>query len=739
MLYKATFFTILLSFLIFFNSCKEEKKTYTDVIYKKPEIVKDPAVQFLSPEESMKTMFLPEGYHVELVASEPMINEPVATAWDANGRLYVAEMLTYMQDIDGTNQQEPWSRISVLEDIDGDGKMDKSTVFIDSLILPRIILPLDDRVIVGETYNRNIWSYRDTDGDLIADEKILLLENKKRDNSNLEHQSASMIWSIDNWLYLSKNSLRYRFTRGKIEIDTLADAPNGQWGLTQDENGQLFYSSAGGETPALGYQQHPFYGNLEVENNWEEGFEKVWPVIGTPDVQGGLKRLREDGTLNHFTASCGQSIFLGDKLPAYGDLFIPEPVGRLIRRATVQNINGKKVLKNTYKETEFMASTDANFRPVHTNTGPDGCLYVVDMYRGIIQEGNWVRKGSFLRPVVERKKLDKNIGKGRIYRIVHDEIEPAKTEKLLQKSPEELISYLGHPNGWYRINAQKLIILKNDKSIISKLKEITTDNESFFNSKDSNSSVLERLHALWTLDGLDAVTQDLVLKKLKDKDPRVRRAALRISESFLKNGNTEIKNAVYAMKSDKDKNVIIQLLLSLRSSKSKDAKASIKEIMNMHKNNEVITIVGTEGIKEVPQEIELIKKKHVLENSNVRNNIIKGYTAFKNTCVACHGTNGEGKEGLAPSLIGSPRVTGSRDITTKILLNGLTGPLDGKEYAGVMVGMKHQDDEWIAGVLTYIRKHLNNATPVGAWQVTNVRNKIKDREDYWTLEELYKK
>ena len=130
---------------------------------------------------------------MELVASEPMINEPVAIEWDGNGKMYVAEMLTYMQDIDGTNQQEPWSRISVLEDLNKDGKMDKSTVFIDSIILPRIILPLDDRLIVGETYNRHIWSYRDTDGDNIADEKIKLMDVPKRDNANLEHQSASML------------------------------------------------------------------------------------------------------------------------------------------------------------------------------------------------------------------------------------------------------------------------------------------------------------------------------------------------------------------------------------------------------------------------------------------------------------------------------------------------------------------------------------------------------------------
>lgn len=725
MYHLATFCLVAL----IFSSCKKEKKVYADVIYTKPAIVKDPSIDFLSPEESIKTMHLPKGYRVELVASEPMINEPVAIEWDGNGKMYVAEMLTYMQDVDGTNQQKPWSRISVLEDLDNDGKMDKSTVFIDSIILPRIIMPLDDRLIVGETYNRHIWSYRDTDGDNVADEKIKLLDAPKRDNSNLEHQSASMLWGIDNWLYLSKNSIRYRFTRGKIEADTLQDAPNGQWGLTQDEIGQLYYSSAGGEVPALGYQQHPYYGTLELEGKWEEGFEQVWPITGTPDVQGGLKRLREDGTLNHFTASCGQAIYLGDKLPPnlYGDLFIPEPVGRLIRRAKVENINGKKVLKNPYEQTEFLASTDMNFRPVDTKTGPDGCLYIVDMYRGIIQEGNWTRKGSFLRPVIEEKGLDKNIGKGRIYRIVHDEIKPSKVENLLDKSAKSLLPYLGHANGWYRLNAQKLIILKKDTSVIPKLQSMA-----------SKGKPLERLHALWTLEGLDAINESTVLNALKDEDARVKQAALRLSEVFHAKGNAAVFSALASMKTDTDINVIVQLLLSLRANKTPEVKSLIKEIMAAHPNNEVVKVTGEEGIKEVPPVIEQLKKKYVLENSHVRKNIIEGYKNYNSICAACHGKNGEGIDGLAPALVGSPRVKGNKDITTKIILNGLTGPIDGKTYSGVMVGMKHQDNDWLASVLTYVRKEFNNASPVGGWQVQQIRNQIKNKEDYFTIKELYK-
>ncbi len=723
----------ILSTILLVLSCEEEKKEYSDVIYKKPPLVKIPSADFLSPEESLKTMHLPEGYHMELVASEPMINEPVAMEWDANGKLYVAEMLTYMQDVNGTNENEPWSRISVLEDTNNDGKMDESTVFIDSLILPRIIMPLDDRLIVGETYNRDMWSYRDTDGDNVADEKILLLKSKKRDNSNLEHQTASILWSIDNWMYLSKGSVRYRFTHGKIETDTLQDAPGGQWGLTQDEVGQLYYSSAGGENPALGFQQHPSYGNLELKGQKEEGFEAVWPIIGTPDVQGGLKRLRKNGTLNHFTASCGQSIFLGDKLPLNGDLFIPEPVGRLIRRAKVKHVNGKTVLSNPYEETEFLASTDSNFRPVDTKTGPDGCLYIVDMYRGIIQEGNWTRKGSFLRPVIEKMGFDKNIGKGRIYRIVHDEIKPAKKEQLLNKTPKQLLSYLGHENGWHRIHAQKLLILKGDKSINSALNKILSDNK----------KPLARLHALWTLEGLDSANETILINTLKDEDSRVKQAALRISEAFLKKGNVQILNAMANLKSDTDIEIPIQIIRSFGTNKTKETKAVIKEIMEMHPQNEVVSIIGKENLKEVPPIIEQLKKKHILKSSGHKKAIIEGYKNFNSICAACHGKDGEGIEGLAPSLVGSPRVIGSQEIITKILLNGLTGPIDGKEYSGVMVGMKHQDNKWLSDVLTYIRSDLNNANPIMEWKLNVIRNKMsseeRNRDSYWTINELYKK
>ena len=719
-------------------SCRN--KTYRDEVYQKPAIEQNKVAKNLSPQESLERMYLPKGYRMELVASEPMIAEPVAIAWDGNGKLYVAQMMTYMQDIDANDEDQPWSRISTLEDTDGDGKMDKTVVFLDSITLPRIMLPLDDRVIVGETYNRSLYSYRDTNGDGVADEKILLFQDTVRDNRNLEHQDANLLWSIDNWLYVTNKSLRYRFTDGKFICDTLPEAGSGQWGLTQDETGRLFFSRAGTEIPALGFQQHPSYGNLELENPWDESFMEPWPLIPTPDVQGGLQRIRPDSTLNRFTAVAGQEIFLGDKMPpAYGDLFIPEPVGRLVRRAKVNHVNGKITLENPYHQTEFLASTDPLFRPVSAATGPDGCLYIVDMYRGIIQEGNWVREGSYLRDVVKEKGFDKFIGRGRIYRIIHEDMTPGPTPDLLQKTAHELLAYLSHPNGWWRNMSQKLIILKGDKSVVSDLTETVQGNESFFSTvfAPDKDFALERLHALWTLEGLNSINASLLKTAYRDKDPRVRAAAIRISEPFLKRKNQEIQDALLDLVNDENPEVLQQLILTLRI-QNESTKKVVKTILDEHQDNEIIKATAKESLDPAFNEIESLKRKYTMRGGDLARQIIGGYRIFKEYCSTCHGPEGKGIPQLAPPLVGSPRANDETHLPIKILLHGLTGPIDGKEYNGPMASVASESDEYISSVLTYVRIHLNN-NPRGfvmRGSVKRTREKYADRNKYWTLKEL---
>jgi len=729
-----TFFIGVSGYLISCNGNKE----YRDKIYKKPAISAQPEIKNFSPEESLDKFYLPEGYKIELVASEPLIGEPVSIAWDGDGRMYVAQMMTYMQDIDAKDENAPWSRISLLTDEDQDGRMDKSVTYIDSLVLPRIMLPLDNRLIIGETYNRNLYTYRDTNGDGKADEKILMLVDTARDNRNLEHQDANMIWSIDNWLYVTNKSFRYRYTPKGLTRDTLPESLPGQWGLTQDEAGRLFFSRAGGEIPALGFQQHPSYGSLEMKGKWDSTFMEPWPLVGTPDAQGGLKRIRSvDNTLNKFTAVAGQEIFLGDKMPpAYGDLFIPEPVGRLVRRAKVNHANGKIVLENRYNNAEFLASTDPLFRPVFSATGPDGCLYIVDMYRGIIQEGNWVKEGSYLRTVVKEKGFDKFVQKGRIYRIYHENDKPGPPPQLLNKSASQLIQYLGHPNGWWRMTAQKLIILKDDQSVVEKLKEIVSGNRGFLSKwfGGEKNVEIQKLHALWTLEGLQNVDIPLLKVALKDEDHRVRVAAIRMCEPYLLKSESEIFVALKSLIGDQHPEVAQQLLLSMRK-KNNETKAWVASIVKQFPGNEVIQVTAKENLNPSFSEIVALKEQYRLRGE-LATEVANGFRLFKENCASCHGGDAKGIPQLAPPLVGSPRLQGDSSLVMKILLHGLTGPVDGVEYPGPMAPQAQYSDEQLSSIISYVRGHLNRKGFFWRGAIANERDNYKDRKNYWTLEEL---
>jgi mono/diheme cytochrome c family protein/glucose/arabinose dehydrogenase len=740
---------ILFGFLLFFHfSCKQQNQAEEPAPPRPEHIDHNPSPEYRTPEESMKTMHLPPGYHLQLVASEPEIQEPVAIVWDGDGRLYVAEMRSYMQDINGTGEKIPICRITRLEDTDGDGKMDKSTIFIDSLVLPRMMLCLDDRLIVNETYSFNLYSYRDTNGDGKADEKILMYHNDAPDEANLEHQKSGLIWNIDNRIYVTYNPVRYRYNNvsGKLDVDSMATGPDGQWGLTQDNFGRMYFSTAGGETPALNFQQNPIYGRVDFENERFGDFDSVWPIIATPDVQGGQERLRADSTLNHFTGSCGQSIFRGDRLPAtmLGDYFVCEPVGRLIRRAKVTNVDGEIILKNAYDKREFLASTDMNFRPVNTATGPDGCLYIVDMYHGIIQESAWTRPDSYINPQIRRKGLDKHINRGRIYRLVHDGYTPGPAPRLLEASGPELVAALSHPNGWWRDNAQKLLIIRNDQSQVPALKKLALGEESFWEKmmfwrKTSTPEV--RVHALWTLDGLKAIDIETLLSAMKDENPEVRKAALRISESFLKQGNDQVFAALSALKNDPSADVRIQLALSLRYTKKPEARIILNELLTSDKGNMVIVRAATKSLNQGDDSKKELRALVEHMDDDDQRLVFTGASNFSQLCATCHGSDGRGVSSkLAPPLAGAELVKGDKDVLLKILLHGLKGPVNKIKYPDVMPAQNERNDEYIASVLSYIRIGLGNEMGhdglVYPEDVADMRKQDSARKDSWTMEEL---
>lgn len=739
---RKTVVTGLIGLSLFICYCKVSHSAFQRDATGKIIVNPHPDPAYLTVKESMRSISLPPGYHLELVAGEPMIKEPVAIVWDGNAAMYVAEMRTYMQDVDGTGENRPVCQVSRLEDTNGDGKMDKRTTFIDSLVLPRMLLCIGHKLLVNETYTYNIFSYEDRNGDGKADEKILVYKNDKPDTRNLEHQKSGLLWNIDNWIYVSCDPVRYRYIHGTLQPDSLANSPGGQWGVANDDYGKLFFSSAGAEIPALGFQLNPSYGLLNPRDQFDDEFQAVWPIIATPDVQGGMGRLRPDTTLNHFTANCGQSVYRGDALPAdlRGDLLICEPVGRLIRRAKVLQQNGKVVLRNAYDQQEFIASADMNFRPVNTATGPDGCLYIVDMHRGIIQESNWTKEGSFLRPRILQKGLDKNIGKGRIYRLVHDGYKPGAAPHLLDEPVAKLVTYLDHPNAWWRENAQKELIVRADLSVVPALKEIAAGKHAVIGKK----TPLARLHALWTLDGLNAMDKAMLFAMLQDGDAQIRRAAVWISERYLKENDEQTIARLAALKTDPSADVQVQLVSSLSYCKSKKAQPAIDDLIAASSYKPLLQTVANSI--EVNKNTFLFGSRLANMPAARRNLILDGEGIYKQLCTTCHGPDGKGLliggNAAAPPLTGSQRVAGDKEALVRILLHGLTGPIDGKTYNDVMAPFgAANNDEWVAAVLSFIRYNFVRENRrfepvVTADDVKKIRLENSGREKLWTLEEL---
>lgn len=693
---------------------------------------------YLSPEESQKSIVMQDGYSLQLVLSDPDVIEPVALAWDGNGVLYVAEMRTYMQDADATGEKKSISRISRHEDVDGDGVYEKHSVFVDNLKLPRMLLPLDDRIMVGVTDTLDLWTYRDSDGDGVADEKVKVYEGGPR-GGNMEHQPSGLLWNLDNWLYCTYEAKRYRFTDGKFIVEDLIQG-EGQWGLGRDNVGRIYYARAGGERPALAFQQPIVYGalNLSASLQEAEGYRTVYPIANVPDVQGGARRVNANGGLNHFTGGGGQSIYRGDRLPKdlQGDLILPEPVGRLIRRAEVTRENGISKVSNVYQEDEFMRSTDVNFRPLWSATSPDGALMFIDIHRGIIQQGNWTRPGSYLRGVIDEWGLAKNIGKGRVYRLEHTSYRPDRRPQMLKESTAELVGHLSHPNGWWRDTAQKLIILREDReTVVPEIEELVR----------SGSSALGRLHALWTLEGMSKVSPELLIVALDDEDSRVRTAAIRVSEPFLAQGETTVVEAFLVNSFlAEDIEMQLQALNSIAYSNTKNEQLvafgqKLKEEKRDHPT--------VKGVAEIHRALaEKLAREEALraKNKAFADSMTRGRAAYEQLCFSCHGAEGKGVpmpgvEGqfLAPSFVENPRVIKSDETPVLTLLHGLTGDLDGKEYEGLMVGMGTNSDEWIADVVTYIRNSFGNEGPATDPKlVAHLRTKYQDRKEPWTQQEL---
>ena len=520
-----------------------------------------PPAPVLTPEQELESFRLAPGYRAELFAAEPMVQKPIFFEFDADGRCWVVEYQGYMRDVQGSGENDPICRVVVLEDTDADGRADTSTVFLDGLVMPRSFAFVKGGILLQEP--PNLWFCQDSDGDLKADSKTKV--GAMGIVGNPQHTANGLRYGIDNWLHCSDSPMRYRWTDEGLEEEYTIK--RGQFGLTFDEAGRFFtcYENRplhGDYIPAdyllrnphllkvyqrSGNDRSQFGVNVSLAPKGSSATE-VYPIRVTPAVTLGAMELREDGRLRTYTISSGLCYYDGHQFPdaAHGNLFVPESGGHLVGRLKISDDIAPMAERFYPAEQELIASTDERYRPVNSRVGPDGALYIADMYHGIIEHRIFIV--PWLTDQIRDRKLDQGNDLGRIWRIVADD-RPIDREspKLSGADATTLVDTLSHANGWHRLTAQRLLIERGE-GVDQLRKAVRTAPPS------------GQLHALWTLDGLDSLDLETRLQAMQSSDAKVRAAAVRLSEK-----DPPAFHAMAKLIDDPSEAVRLQVTLSLGS------------------------------------------------------------------------------------------------------------------------------------------------------------------------------
>ena len=353
----------------------------------------------------------------------------------------------------------------------------------------------------------------------------------------------------------------------------------GQWGISQDDAGRLFHNSNSDPlrydlVPSAYFARNPGLtdpvgANLQVV----PADLRVWPLRVTPGVNRGYKSLDASGRITAVTAACAPLIYRGTLLPDLrSDAFVCEPSGNVIKRIRLSIEKGRLTGHNAYEGFEFIASTDERFRPVNLADGPDGALYVVDMYRGIIQHRIYLT--TYLRNQIESRGLAEGLGMGRIYRVIPAQLDPARPApfNLSKESSADLVARLSSPNGWFRDTAQRLLVERRDPFSIPLLRALAVD---------KNADFLGRRHALWTLEGIDGLDRPTLLNSMGDVYSAT---AIRLSEKLLAANDSEVFARVVTImpKQDVPNSIVLQQCLSLGESKDVRALPFLLKLARQH-------------------------------------------------------------------------------------------------------------------------------------------------------------
>jgi mono/diheme cytochrome c family protein len=513
----------------------------------------------LSPMQALDSFTMPPGYHLELVASEPLVQDPILMEFDPDGRLWVIEMPGWAYNEKMENSLEPVNRLVILEDTNGDRVYDKRTVFMDKLILPRAFKILDGNcALVGEP--PNLWKACDTNGDLVSDSKELV-DKTFGTLGILEHGANGLYWGMDNTIYVSEHNWNLRLKNGKYEI--LPSLRRGQWGVTQDDGGRI-YRNVNTDPLFVDYVQSRYFArnpNVVSTKGLYESLVKqeetqIWPAHPTFGLNRGYRSevYRDNGSATYYGGVSSPLIYRGTSLPreVYGQPFVADGPTNMVHLLNMTDDgNGKLSARDFYKQGEFLASTDVRFRPTALSGGWDGTIFIVDMYRGVSQDGPL--QTDYLKDYIVKRNLAKDTGFGRIYRVVHDGMTTDARPQMSRQTPAQLVAHLSHRNGWWRDTAQQLLVQRNDQFVVPALKKLAA------RAPDPRT----RLHALWTLDGMDAIDLKLVIRALDDASADVRASALRMAERWLGQPRSPVTKAVLKRMDDSNWFVRRQLAATL--------------------------------------------------------------------------------------------------------------------------------------------------------------------------------
>lgn len=530
----------------------------------------------VSPEQSLGLFVLEPGLRIELVACEPDVIDPVAIRFDEDGRLWVAEYRDYPNG--PAAGQPPMSRIRLLEDRDGDGRYETSHVLADELPFVNGIQPWQGGAFV--TMQGKVGYIKDTNGDHRADVREDWFTGFYEINPQLFVNHP--IFALDNTIHVATgkrggearnlkrpgdppvpvNNRDLRFNPHSAAAEAVSGC--GQFGLAFDDYGNRFVCS--NRNPLVHavlaekyLRRNPYLAVAAVEHDVAAAGDasRVFPLI-----EAWTTSILHAG---QYTAACGIDIYRGDALPAeyYGNGFTCEPTGSLVHREILEPLGGTFTSRPSREGAEFLASRDPWCKPVYVGGGPDGALYVVDMYRKVIEHPQFMPEELKNRP-------DLRFGedRGRIYRIVPEDWQRPQTKpRLSQATTADLVALLEHASAWWRHTAQRLLYQRQDQSAAPALNKLARQGR----------SPMARVHALWTLEGLGLLDDQTLLAALGDAHPRVREQAVVLSEPHLARSRA-LADRLFSLAADADPRLRFQVALSLGEVSGKDLSGPLAAI-----------------------------------------------------------------------------------------------------------------------------------------------------------------